>query len=72
MKKPFLRISKWLGDIPVEGYCASCPDVQFKASAAGYRPSRAEYQKSLQTAFDTHLKNAHPDLSPGTIMPLRP
>jgi len=59
MKKPFLRVTKWLGDIPVEAHCTECPTVSFKGQGAGHRPSREEYQKSLQAQFDVHCKAAH-------------
>jgi hypothetical protein len=59
MKMPSLRISKWLGDIPVEGYCSSCSDIQFKAQSTSHRPTRAQFQRSIQGAFDAHLKSVH-------------
>jgi hypothetical protein len=43
MKKPTLRVTKWLADIPVEAHCTQCLTVSFKAQGAGHRP----YQKSL-------------------------
>jgi hypothetical protein len=60
MKKPSLRVSKWMGDIPVEAECAVCAGVRFNVSPISHRPNREEYQESLQSAFDAHLKNAHP------------
>jgi len=48
MKKPTLRVLKWLADIPVEAHCTHCPTVSFKAQGTSHRPSREEYQKSLQ------------------------
>jgi hypothetical protein len=60
MKKPTLRVTKWLGDIPVEAHCTHCPDVSFKAKASSPRPNREEYQKSLQTQFDAHCATVHP------------
>ncbi len=59
MKKPTLRITKWLADIPVEANCTQCPTVSFKARATGHRPNREEYQKSLQAQFDPHCKAVH-------------
>jgi hypothetical protein len=59
MKKPFLRVTKWLGDIPVEAECLSCPGTHFQAKSASHRPNRVEYQKSLQEQFDAHLKTVH-------------
>jgi hypothetical protein len=29
MKKPALRVTKWLGDIPIEGRCSLCPGTLF-------------------------------------------
>jgi hypothetical protein len=59
MKKPIIRVSKWLGDIPVEGYCSVCPGVTFRAQGSTHRPNREEYQKSLQGQFDEHCRTAH-------------
>jgi hypothetical protein len=59
MKKPCLRVTKWLGDIPVEGSCTSCPDVTFKVTATARRPDREEYQKALTRGFEHHLKQVH-------------
>jgi hypothetical protein len=59
MKKPSLRVSKWMGDIPVEAECTACAGVRFNVSPISHRPNREEYQKSLQSAFDVHLKSAH-------------
>jgi hypothetical protein len=59
MKKPTLRVTKWLKDIPVEAGCTFCPSVLFRAETTSHRPNREEYQKSLQAQFDEHLKMAH-------------
>jgi hypothetical protein len=60
MKKPAIRVKKWLGDIPVEAGCSMCPDVVFRAQGSGHRPNREEYQRSLQQQFDEHSKAMHP------------
>jgi len=69
MKKPMLRVTKWLADIPVEANCTACAGVSFKAKGLGHRPNRAEYQKSLQTQFDAHCRAIHPqaDEVTGTV-----
>ncbi len=59
MKKPFLRVTKWLGDIPVEAECMACPEVKFRVTSTSHRPIRAEYQQALQRDFDHHLKVDH-------------
>jgi hypothetical protein len=59
MKKPAIRVTKWLGDIPVEAGCTACPGVVFKAKGSGHRPNREEYHKSLQEQFDRHCKETH-------------
>jgi hypothetical protein len=59
MKNPTLRVTKWLGDIPVEAHCTHCPAVSFKARGASHRRNREEYQTSLESQFDVHLKAAH-------------
>lgn len=58
MKKPTLRVTKWLGDIPVEA-CTHCPATSFRAQGTSHRPNRGEYQKSLEAQFDAHCKAAH-------------
>jgi hypothetical protein len=60
MKKPTLRVTKWLGNIPVEASCTLC-SAAFKAQSSGHRPDLVEYQKSLQAQFDEHCKLAHGD-----------
>jgi hypothetical protein len=59
MKKPTIRVTKWLGDIPIQAVCSACPGVVFKAKGSGHRPNREEYQKSLQEQFDRHYKEMH-------------
>jgi hypothetical protein len=59
MKNPTLRVTKWLGDIPVEAKCTQCSAVSFKALGSSHRPNLEEYQKSLQTQFDVHCKQVH-------------
>lgn len=64
MKKPFIRVTKWLGDIPVEATCIACTGVVFRAVASGHRPNREEYQRSLQAQFDEHVKLIHAGAQP--------
>ena len=59
MKKPILRVTKWLADIPVEAHCTFCPAISFKAEGTSHRPNREEYQKSLPAQFDAHCKAVH-------------
>jgi hypothetical protein len=59
MKKPTVRVTKWLSDIPVEATCSACPGVSFRAQCSSHRPKREEYQKSPQTQFDAHFKAEH-------------
>ena len=59
MKKPTLRVTKWLRDIPIAAECTSCVGVGFVAKSGSHRPTREEYQKSLQSQFDTHFKMVH-------------
>ncbi|HYM74475.1 MAG TPA: hypothetical protein VE377_00730 [Candidatus Dormibacteraeota bacterium] len=59
MKKPTIRVAKWLGDIPVEAGCTACPGVVFRAKSSSHRPNREEYQKSIQEQFDQHYKDSH-------------
>jgi hypothetical protein len=59
VKKPFLRVTKWLGDIPVEAQCRACPDVNFRVHSTNARPNREEYAQALQRQFDDHVKSVH-------------
>jgi len=59
MKKPTIRVTKWLADIPVEANCSVCAGVTFRAKASSHRPNREEYQRSLQAQFEAHLSAVH-------------
>jgi len=59
MKKPRLRVTQWLGEIPVEIECTACPEWRFRATSTSHRPNRDEYAKQLQQAFDQHFKIVH-------------
>ena len=59
MKKPSLRVTKWLLDIPVAGECTTCVAVRFEVRSTSHRPTREEYQKSLQSQFGAHFKKVH-------------
>jgi hypothetical protein len=59
MKKPTIRVTKWLSDIPVEATCTACANVLFRAKGESHRPNREEYQSSLQLQFDAHVKAEH-------------
>ena len=64
MKKPTIRVTKWLSEIPVEACCSACPTVSFRAQGSSHRPNREEYQKSLQAQFDAHCQAAHSQPGP--------
>jgi hypothetical protein len=59
VKKPFLRVTKWLGSIPVEAECTACAEVRFQVKPASHRPGQEEYQRALQRQFDHHVKTVH-------------
>ncbi len=60
MKKPSLRVTKWLGDIPAEAECTACPTAEkFRARPTSHRPNGEEYRRQLRQAFDQHLKTVH-------------
>jgi hypothetical protein len=68
MKKPFLRVTKWLGNIPVEAECTACPAAgKFRPAPASHRPNREEYAKQLQRAFDNHFKSVHASDGPEQV-----
>lgn len=60
MKKPTIRVTKWLRDIPSEATCTACPDISFREQGTSHRPGREEYQRSLQMQFDAHSLATHP------------
>lgn len=59
MKKPVIRVTKWLAAIPVEATCSACPNVSFRAQGSSHRPNRQAYQNSLQSQFDAHCEREH-------------
>jgi hypothetical protein len=59
MKRLLLRVTQWLGTIPVEAECTACRAVKFRAQSTSHRPDLAQYQRSLQAQFDEHLKLVH-------------
>jgi hypothetical protein len=60
MKRPLLRVTKWLAEIPVEACCSLCADAIFRPATSHHRPNKIEYQQKLQEAFDRHLFERHP------------
>jgi hypothetical protein len=64
VKKPALRVTKWLGDIPIEGCCTLCPETLFLAASTHHRPQKAEYTARLQQAFDRHVADSHSEKTP--------
>jgi hypothetical protein len=67
MKKPRLRVTKWLGDIPVEIECTACPEWRFHATSTSHRPNREKYTQQLQRAFDEHFAAVHNRQDSGPI-----
>jgi hypothetical protein len=61
MKKPVLRVTKWLKDIPIEGCCRLCSGTLFTAASPHHRPEKAEYTERLQREFDRHVADVHGD-----------
>jgi len=59
MKRPFLRVTQWLGTIPVEAECTACAGTKFRAQSTSHRPELGQYQRSLQAQFDEHVKLVH-------------
>jgi hypothetical protein len=59
ISSPSLRITKWMGNIPVEGGCTSCADVNLKVQATTHRPALEEYRTALAAAFELHFKHVH-------------
>lgn len=66
MKKPVLRVTRWLRDIPIEGHCSLCPGTLFRAASPHHRPDKANYIERLQLAFDRHVIDLHGEKAPPT------
>ena len=49
MKKAIIRVTKWLGDIPVEAQCSVCPTVSFQAQ--GCRAAEPLIPKMLRIPY---------------------
>jgi hypothetical protein len=62
------RFTKWLGDIPIEGRCALCPETLFHAASPHHRPQKAEYTDRLQRAFDRHVEDCHREETPAPAL----
>jgi hypothetical protein len=56
---PSLRVTKWLGDIPVEGVCTSCPDAEFRPSWKNRRPNKSQNEEKMKQAFGRHFREVH-------------
>jgi len=59
-----MRVTKWLGDIPIEGCSSLCPDTVFHPASSHHRPQKAEYIERLQRAFDSHVADLHSEQTP--------
>lgn len=62
--EPRLRITRWLGNVPVEAECSACANATFRISEWNsgepfHQPDRQHYQDILQLRFDLHLVNVH-------------
>jgi hypothetical protein len=64
-----IRVTKWLGDIPVEATFTACSTVSFSAEDSTHRPNREEYRKSLQAQFDEHCNATAVRLAPAVYRP---
>ena len=56
---PLLKVTKWLGDIPIEGVCTSCPDAQFRPNWNNHRPNKAQNEEKMKQAFGRHFREVH-------------
>jgi hypothetical protein len=55
IKKPTLRVTKWLGDIPVEASYSACV-VVFKGKGSGHQPNREEYRSRFKRSSTNTAK----------------
>ena len=56
---PSLKVTKWMGNIPIEGVCTACPDAQFRPSWAHHKPQKAVNEEKMRQAFDRHCRDVH-------------
>lgn len=57
MRRPELRITERLGDVPVQGRCSVCADASFDASEE--IGDRYEQDLKLNDLFSEHLRKKH-------------
>jgi hypothetical protein len=57
MKKPELKVTKLVGNAPVEGTCTACPTVGFETGSIVGDPK--EHQAELERLFADHFKRVH-------------
>jgi hypothetical protein len=57
MKKPELKVTKWMDDKPVAGTCTSCPDIGFTTGPA--ISDAASHHHELDRLFADHFKRVH-------------
>src|SRR5260370_40954884 len=55
MKKSALRVTKWLGDVPIETRCSLCPETVCHAASPHHGPQKADYIESYQRAFGARV-----------------
>ena len=59
MKKPTIRVTKWLVDIPVGSRSQRVSWRRLQGKGSSRRPNREDYQKSPHEQFDAHCKAMH-------------
>ena len=59
VKKPSLKITKGLGEMPVEGVCTACQDAVFVVKGLPLNPTVEKCTRELQEQFNKHFKKVH-------------
>jgi hypothetical protein len=62
VQKPILKLTKWLGDIPIQGECSVCLSLETFATVPAARPDRTDCMEQLERAFARHVAEFHQPL----------
>ena len=57
MKKPELRITERVGDVPTQGTCSACPDTTFHTGSK--ITTVKKHEQALKRLFQHHFETVH-------------
>jgi hypothetical protein len=65
VNQPSLKLTKWLGDIPIHGECSFCLSLETFSTVPAAKPDRADCMEQLERAFARHVGEFHQFLRTG-------